>query len=391
MTRRPLRITLVQTQAENAGAQEISRIVAQGLESRGHEVSQIFFFRRTKAFDGVRNARIVCTERPSTPWAVARFLFRLRGALRDARPDAVLSFQHYGNVIAAPVARSLGLRVVVANQVSAVDMFNPLVRWADALLGATGVYSRVVINSVETEAMYRRYWRPYARRIRRIDHGFQDKTAAVAPAEARAALGLPQGVVLLGCASRLHPMKQLDSAVRVLALRPALHLAIAGQGSDRERLVALAASLGVTDRLHLVGELDPAEIGTFLAGLDVFLHPSVSETFGLAPVEAAQAGVPVLCNGLDVLRDVLQVDGQPCALFADAADPEAFAGAVDRILVEPGLADALRSAGRRLRDRYPVDAMVEHYEALIERLVGGLEPCGSQSSSPPIPSGAGRP
>lgn len=370
MTRRPLRIALVQTQAENAGAQEISRIVARGLEERGHEVSQIFFFRRTKSFDGVRNARIVCPERPSSPWAVARFMLRLRSVLRDARPDAVLTFQHYGNIIAAPVARSLGLRTVVANQVSASDMMHPLVRWADALLGSVGTYSSVVINSVETEAMYRRYWRPYARRILRIDHGFHDKTAAVASAEARAAFGLPQGVVLLGCASRLNPLKQLDGAIRVLALRPALHLALAGQGSDRERLLGLAASLGVTDRLHLVGELDPTEIGVFLAGLDVFLHPSASETFGLAPVEAAQAGVPVLCNGLDVLRDVLQVDGEPCALFADAADPVAFAGAVDRILTEPGLADGLRRAGRRLRDRYPADAMVDGYEALIERLVG---------------------
>lgn len=390
MTHRPLRIAIVQTQAENAGAQEISRIMAQGLEARGHEVSQIFFFRRTKSFDDVRNARITCAERPSSPWAVAKFLFRLRAVLRDARPDAVLTFQHYGNVIAAPVARSLGLRVVIANQVSAGAMMHPLVQAADALLGSIGVYSRIVINSVETEQMYRHYWRPYSRRILRIDHGFQDKTAAVAPGDARAAFGLPQGVTLLGCTSRLSPLKQLDSAIRVLALRPALHLALAGQGSDRGRLERLAATLGVTDRLHFVGELDPSEIGVFLAGLDVFLHPSRSETFGLAPVEAAQAGVPVVCNGLDVLRDVLQVDGSPCSLFAEANDPEAFAGAVDRILTEPDLADALRRAGRRLTDRYPVDAMVDHYASLIGGLVGKVDPCASPSSSTPVPSGAGR-
>lgn len=390
MSDRPLRIALVQTQAENAGAQEISRIVAQGLEARGHQVSQIFFFRRTSSFDSVANARIVCPQRPSSPWAVLKFLVRFRAMLRDARPDAVLTFQHYGNVIAAPIARSLGQRVVIANQVSAGAMVHPLVRWSDALLGSVGAYSRIVINSSETEEMYRRYWRPYARRILRIDHGFQDKTSAMEAAQARSVLGLPAGVTLLGCASRLNPLKQLDSVIRVLSLRPALHLALAGQGPDRERLEGIAATLGVRDRVHFVGELDPSEIGMFLASLDVFVHPSLSETFGLAPVEAAQAGVPVVCNALDVLRDVLQVDGVPCSLFADAGHPETFARAIDRVLTEPGLADALRDAGRRLTDRYPVDAMVDRYEALIQDLAREREACASPSSSTPMPSGAGK-
>ena len=388
MSRRPLRIALVQTQAENAGAQEISRLVAAGLEARGHAVRQIFFFRRTASFDAVDGASFVCAERPSSPWAVLGFVVRLRAALRDARPDAVVTFQHYGNAIAAPVARSLGCRAVVANQVSAGAMVNPALRWADAILGSIGAYSRIVINSVETEALYRRYWRPYSRRILRIDHGFRDKSAAVSPDEARRSFGLPPGVTLLGCASRLHPLKQVDCAVRVLAIRPDLHLALAGQGVERPKLEALAAALGVTDRVHFVGELDPQAIGVFLAGLDVFLHPSRAETFGLAPVEAAQAGVPVVCNALEVLKDVLQVDGEPCALFARAEDPASLAGAVDRILTEQGLADALRRSGRRLSSRYPIDAMVDGYAALIDELVGE-EPCASPSPSTPVPSGAG--
>src|SRR5207247_6357544 len=45
--RRPLRLVLVQTQAEGAGAQEISRILGQGLDARGYDVHHVFFFRRT--------------------------------------------------------------------------------------------------------------------------------------------------------------------------------------------------------------------------------------------------------------------------------------------------------------------------------------------------------
>ena len=147
MPRRPRRVALVQTQAENAGAQEISRLVARGLEERGDIVRQIFFFRRTASFDDVSNARFCCTQRPSGPFGVVKLLLRLRAELKDLRPDVVVAFQHYGNVIAGPVARSIGCRAVVANQVSAGAMVNAPLRVADAAIGSLGFYDRIVINS----------------------------------------------------------------------------------------------------------------------------------------------------------------------------------------------------------------------------------------------------
>ena len=66
-----------------------------------------------------------------------------------------------------------------------------------------------------------------------------------------------------------------------------------------------------------------------IAGLNVFVFPTVAETFGLAAVEAAQAGIPVVANDIPVLREVLTVDGEPCALFADASDVEDFAAKID--------------------------------------------------------------
>src|SRR5437660_12935965 len=106
-------------------------------------------------------------------------------------------------------------------------------------------------------------------------------------------------------------------------------------------------------------------MATFLCALDVFVFPSVVETFGLAVVEAAQAGVPVVANRLEVLEEVLSVDGQPCALFVDAADTTAFAAAVQRLFDEPALAERLSARARRLDGRYSLDAMVEAYVALI--------------------------
>src|SRR5207253_2741046 len=115
-------------------------------------------------------------------------------------------------------------------------------------------------------------------------------------------------VSLLGSVARLHPSKNLAAAIRLLPDRPTWHLALAGQGPARGELAALAAELGVRDRLHFAGELSPERVGVFLKGLDVFVFPSLAESFGLAAVEAAQAGVPVVANELPVLREVMAVD-----------------------------------------------------------------------------------
>jgi glycosyltransferase involved in cell wall biosynthesis len=363
------RIVLVQTQAENAGAQEISRLLAADFIARGFDVRQLFFFRRTASFDANPNVEFCAGERPRGPLAFLRFLLRLYVRMREIRPDVVVTFQHYGNVIAAPVARLAGAKRVIANQVSAGATMGRSVIAADKLLGRLGAYHRIVVNSDHTAEVFAAYPRRYRQRVLRIDHGFEDKTKSIGKAEARAQFGLPPDVPLLGCAARLHPLKQLDAAIAVLASIQDAHLALAGQGQDQSRLETLARDLGVGERVRFLGELAPEKIGIFLAALDCFVFPSGAETFGLAPVEAAQAGLPVVANNLPVLRDVLCVDGEPCAIFADALDPAAFAGAVKRALDDPVLAARLGAVGRRLKQRYPLSAMTDAYAQLIRSLI----------------------
>ncbi|HLW91029.1 MAG TPA: glycosyltransferase family 4 protein, partial [Roseiarcus sp.] len=244
----------------------------------------------------------------------------------------------------------------------------------DKLLGSLGLYDRIVVNSDYTAQIYGAYPAGYRDRVVRIDHGFEDKSLAMSKAAARTILRLPPDVPLLGCAARLHALKQLDVAIGVLPLIEGSHLALAGQGQDRERLAAIAKDLGVTDRVHFLGELAPEAIGVFLAALDCFVFPSGAETFGLAPVEAAQSGLPVVANDLDVLRKVLSVDGAPCAIFADAGDLDAFAAAVKSVLTDRSLAAALIAKGRRLKERYPLTAMTDAYRRLVGELTAS-QPC----------------
>src|SRR3954447_15814382 len=58
------RVMLVQTQAENAGAQEITRLLGNGLTARGYEVHHAFFFRKSESFDEPPNTFYCALERP---------------------------------------------------------------------------------------------------------------------------------------------------------------------------------------------------------------------------------------------------------------------------------------------------------------------------------------
>jgi glycosyltransferase involved in cell wall biosynthesis len=378
--KRPFRVLLVQTQAENAGAQEISRLVGAGLTARGFEVHNLFFFLQSSSFDAPPNTIYCAPRRPGTPLAFLRFLWTLARNIRQQRPDAVLTFQHYGNIIAGPVARLVTPAPVIANQVSARLTMSRLIRAVDLAMGSLGLFECITVNSLEMQRDYSSYPEGYRKRLKHVAHGFDQKTTELSRAAARKSFELPIEGVVLGSVARLHPLKQLDAAIRILPDRPGWTLALAGQGPDEARLKQLAAELGVSTRVHFVGEISPERIGSFLSCLDVFVFPSLAETFGLAAVEAAHAGVPVVANDLPVLREVLSYQGKPAALLVDASDPALLGAAVSRVLEDSSLNLALRQNAQGLKSRYSVDAMVDDYVRIIQNACGCPSLAGTGSS-----------
>ncbi|MFX7849746.1 hypothetical protein ABTK11_21800, partial [Acinetobacter baumannii] len=78
------------------------------------------------------------TRRPGNPLALLRMLWTLGAHIRTIRPDAVLTFQHFGNVIGAGVTRLVSRAPVVANQVSSALAMSWPVRTADIAMGSVG-------------------------------------------------------------------------------------------------------------------------------------------------------------------------------------------------------------------------------------------------------------
>ncbi len=362
-----MKIVQVQTQAEAGGAQRISDMIGTGLRARGHEVRTVFMYRKTDVYDGDPHADFILPQPPRGLPGQIGAVIGLTRYLRAARPDAVLTFQHYGNIFGTLGARLAGVRTIIVNQSGAPQAsgLRGLLTRIDTLMGTVGLYHVNVVNSGWTAAQFKRFPAAYRQRLRRIDHGVAapekpfDKTAA------RAAFGLPAHAWIALSTGRLSASKNQIALVGALAHLPDIHVAIAGAGPERDALITFAESHGLRHRLHLVGEVPPARIFEFLAAGDAYAFPSLTETFGLAAVEAAISGLPVVASELDVLREVLTThDGAPAALFV-RADADGMADGLARLIAEPALAARLAAAGEGLREQYAPETMCASYAALL--------------------------
>ncbi|MGX5839235.1 glycosyltransferase family 4 protein [Mesorhizobium sp. ArgA1] len=362
-----MKIVQVQTQAEAAGAQRVSDMVGEGLRARGHDVRTVFMYRKTDAFDHDASADFILTEPPKGLRGQIRATIGLVGYLRKARPDAVITYQHYGNIFGTIGARLAGVRHIVANQSGAPHTSGTmgLLSQIDKLMGVTGLYHANIVNSAWTEAQFDHYPQAYRRRLHRIDHGVPAPREQFDKAAARVRFGLPGNAWLAVSSGRLTRTKNQIALVGALERLSDIRLALAGVGPELEALVTFARERGVADRLHLVGEVPPAQIFEFLAAGDVYAFPSTSETFGLACVEAAISGLPVVASNLAVMREVLTAqDGEPAAIFVEA-DAAGMATGLAEMIARPELMARLSAAGRRLKDKYSPAQMCAGYEALL--------------------------
>ncbi|GAA1249061.1 glycosyltransferase [Kitasatospora nipponensis] len=196
--------------------------------------------------------------------------------------------------------------------------------------------------------------------------------------------GLPLGSWVVGAVGRLVPGKRFGVLVEALAgLPPELdaRLLLVGEGPQRAALRALAADLGVADRLHCTGER--ADLPELLAAMDVLAAPSEQETFGLAVLEGLTAGLPVCHSGCPAL-EALPAEAAPGARKI-ASDPAAYRAALLDLAAHP---PALRSAGARPGGPPPRPPAVAHYD--ITRTASELAALYQRLGPAGVPAPAGR-
>jgi N-acetyl-alpha-D-glucosaminyl L-malate synthase BshA len=166
--------------------------------------------------------------------------------------------------------------------------------------------------------------------------------------------------------SNLRRVKQVDAVVRVFAqIRTSVpaRLLIVGEGPELGRAEELMNELGVTAQVELIGEAQ--DVVGLLSVSDLFLLPSLQESFGLSALEAMACGVPVVASNVGGLPEVV-TDG--VTGFLHPPDQVArMAESAIRILSDPALHAHMAAEGVRLaKERFGAERIVPQYEALYE-------------------------
>jgi phosphatidyl-myo-inositol dimannoside synthase len=152
--------------------------------------------------------------------------------------------------------------------------------------------------------------------------------------------------------------------------RPDLRLVIAGDGDDRQRLTALAADLGLTDRVRFTGFVSEATLAELYRRAAIFALPSRGEGFGLVYLEAMRAGKP--CVALSGTAAAEVVEDGVTGLLVVPEDRAGLARALVRLLDDPDLARRLGEAGqRRFREVFTPERFRARLWPLLDRLVSG--------------------
>ena len=156
----------------------------------------------------------------------------------------------------------------------------------------------------------------------------------------------------------------IEAAYKVLRVMNNVRFVMAGSGDMMGRMMRRAASLKITDRFHFTGFLHGRDVFTMLAMSDVYIMPSVSEPFGISPLEAMQSNVPVIISKQSGVAEILTH-----AVKTDFWDIDAMADAIYGILNYPALAHMFIRNGKEEVIRLKWDNSAKHVKDIYERVI----------------------
>ncbi len=328
--------------------------------------------------DEIDAADIAVAEYPIRSfYQPASYVQQLRFArdLRRAGVHIVHAYNFYANVFAVPAARLAGVPVVIASIRDMGVYLDAAQRHVQRM--ACQLADRILVNAdaVKRWLVSDGYDED---KIVVIGNGIDLRQFSVTmpQADLRGDLGMAPGTPVVLLVSRLVPRKGvehfLDAAARIVPQMPHVRFVIVGgQGPDttyRAAMERYAARVGVAR--HVVFTGPRRDIPSLMAQATVSVLPSLSEGLSNVLLESMAVGAPVVATRVGGVPEVIE-DGVS-GLLVPPGHPVALAGAIRRVLEQPGLAARLGATGQQLvLARFSLDRMVsatqQQYASLLER------------------------
>ncbi len=132
----------------------------------------------------------------------------------------------------------------------------------------------------------------------------------------------------------------VEAAAKVLERVPDVRFVMAGSGDMMNHIIRRVAALGIADRFHFTGFLRGEDVHKMFQLSDVYIMPSVSEPFGISPLEAMRSNVPVIISKQSGVAEILDY-----AVKVDYWDVDAMADAIYGLITYPALGKMFAQKG----------------------------------------------
>jgi glycosyltransferase involved in cell wall biosynthesis len=173
----------------------------------------------------------------------------------------------------------------------------------------------------------------------------------------------------------LIPLKRHALIVEALVHLQGIDLAIAGDGPERPRIEALAAQLGLADRVRLLGRLPQDSLPGIYGAADILVHPSLREGWPNVLLESMACGTPVLATNFESVGEIIAAP-EAGRILAEAT-PACLAGAINELLAAP----PKREATSRYAEGFEWQATTDGQIELFRQICGTVEGAVAESSA----------
>lgn len=239
-----------------------------------------------------------------------------------------------------------------------------LIQWIDHVLSSFRAYT--VCNSIATLKAVQKQGSAHNSGV--IYNGVPNQAITLSPeriAALKVSFGISPDAFVIGHVGALIPLRDDKVIINALALLSETdsnsYLVLVGDGPLRQQLEQRVASIGLGNRVLFLGNRD--DIPELLTMFNVYVNMAIAEGFGIAVVEAMQAGLPVVLANAGALPELIE-DGIS-GLLVSPGDSRALAEIIKRLETELDFAKFL---GEQARQRAASEFSIERYGNDIEQI-----------------------
>ena len=187
------------------------------------------------------------------------------------------------------------------------------------------------------------------------------------PSSVRKQLNIPTGDFVLGNIAGLQYYKGHDFLLEVFARLNSIwsnvHLILVGDGALTDQLMEQARRLNVFEKVHFLGRR--SDIAALIRSMDLMVHPSRWEGFGIILAEAMYCGVPIVCSDRGGIPEV--VEDKACGFIHPFGEVDAFVRSIAVLLGDKNLRKRFAENGhRRVKNLFTLDIMMANYSKLYQ-------------------------